>query len=119
LTGFFDGEGCFSISVYKNIKMKTGYSITVTVEIKQLSSSDNILYGIKNYFGGKGSITSHNNISRYKISSIKDISTYVIPHFSSYPLLSSKQLNYLDFKKAINLILNERYLTSEGIIELK
>jgi len=81
VTGFFDGEGCFSISVYKNIRIKTGYSITITVEIKQLSSSDNILYGIKTYFGGKGFITSYKNISRYKISSIKDISTYIIPHF--------------------------------------
>ena len=100
VTGNFDGEGCFSVSVYKNKKMKTGYSITVTAEIKQAKLSENILHGVKFYFNDKGSITSHNNISRYKVSSINDIITYIIPHFDNYPLLSSKQLNYLDFKKA-------------------
>nr|YP_010555482.1 LAGLIDADG endonuclease [Ramaria rubella]UYR22231.1 LAGLIDADG endonuclease [Ramaria rubella] len=119
ITGYFDGEGCFSISVYKNIKMKTGYSITVTVEIKQHKNSENILYGIKSYFNEIGSITSHNNISRYKVSSINDIKRYIVPHFDKYPLLSSKQLNYLDFKKIIKLISDGDHLNSEGIIEIK
>lgn len=119
VTGYFDGEGCFSVSFYKNIKMKTGYSITVTAEIKQAQSSENILHGVKSYFNDKGSITSHNNISRYKVSSINDIITYIIPHFYNYPLLSSKQLNYLDFKKAIKLISNGDHLNLEGVMELK
>uniref|UniRef100_UPI002238B2C8 LAGLIDADG endonuclease n=1 Tax=Ramaria cf. rubripermanens TaxID=2016387 RepID=UPI002238B2C8 len=79
---------------------------------------ENILHGVKNYFNDKGSITSHNNISRYKVSSINDIITYIIPHFDNYPLLSSKQLNYLDFKKAINLISNGEHLNLEGVTEL-
>jgi len=119
VTGYFDGEGCFSISIYKNIKMKIGYSITVTVEIKQLKNSENILYGIKSYFNEKGSITSHNYISRYKVSSISDIITYIIPHFDKYPLLSSKQLNYLDFKKAIKIIEEGEHLSIKGITDLK
>lgn len=119
VTGYFDGEGCFNILIYKNTKMKVGYSLTFSVEIKQHKLSDNILFSLKDYFGNKGSITSYKNISRYKISSISDIIHYVIPHFDKYPLLSSKQLNYLDFKKAINIISKLGHFNLEGINKIK
>jgi LAGLIDADG endonuclease len=108
VTGYYDGEGCFNISVYPNVKMKTGYSVTFSVEIKQHSNSINLLYSLKEIFNDKGSIKFTNKkktVSRFKISNIKDILTLVIPHFNNYPLVTSKHLNYLDFKLFYLLIL--------------
>lgn len=34
-TGYFEGDGCFNLSVYKNPKVKTGYSVSFSAELKQ------------------------------------------------------------------------------------
>lgn len=118
VTGYYDGEGCFNISVYLNPKMKTGYSVTFSAEFKQHSNSLKLLQSLKSYFNNKGSISFSNKnetVSRYKISNIDNIVNYIIPHFNKYPLITSKQLNYLDFKKAILLIKDKKHLTEEGI----
>lgn len=119
ITGYFDGEGCFNISVYLNAKMKTGYSVTFSAEIKQHSNSVNLLYSIKEYFNGKGNISfTTNSLARYKISNIKDILNLILPHFDKYPLITSKHLNYLDFKKVILMIDSGDHLTEIGITNI-
>lgn len=118
VTGYYDSEGCFNISVYLNPKMKIGYSVTFSAEFKQHSNSLKLLQSLKSYFNNKGSINFSNKnetVSRYKISNIDEIVNYIIPHFDKYPLITSKQLNYLDFKKAILLIKEKKHLTLEGI----
>nr|QCB16477.1 hypothetical protein [Armillaria gallica] len=122
ITGYYDGEGCFNISIYSNKKMKLGYSVTFSAEIKQHSNSINLLNSIKAYFKGKGSISFSNksqSVSRYKISNLKDIINLVIPHFDKYPLVTSKHLNYLDFKKVILLIESGEHLKEEGLKKIK
>jgi len=48
-----------------------------------------------------------------------DISRVLIPHLDKYPLLTSKYLNYLTFKKAIKMLENKADLTLQGIEKLK
>jgi len=122
VTGYWDSEGCFNISIYKDTKKKCGFSVTLSVEFKQHAKSFNLVYALKEYFKDKGSINFSNKdktVLRYKISSIKDIIHLVLPHFDKYPLLSSKQLNYIDFKKAALFINSGKHLTVEGIKDLK
>jgi hypothetical protein len=122
VTGYFDGEGCFNVTVYLNPKMNTGYSVSITAEFKQHSNSYDLLYSLKNFFNNKGTISFSNKtktVLRYKISNLDDIINLVLPHFDSYPLMTSKQLNYLDFKKIIIKIKNKEHLTIKGINEIK
>jgi len=44
----------------------------------------------------------------------KDLAS-IIKHFDNYPLLTQKQVDYLLFKQAFNIILNREHLTIEGI----
>ena len=102
--------------------MKTGLSISFSVEIKQNSNSINLLYLIQSYFNGVGHVGFSNKektVSRFKISNLKDILELVIPHFEQYPLLTSKYLNYLDFKKIILMIQAKEHLTESGIKEIQ
>jgi hypothetical protein len=118
VTGYFDSEGCFNISIYKNPNARIGYSVSFTAEIKQHSNSRNVLFSLKEFFNGKGNISYSNKsktVSRYKISNLKDILSYVLPHFDNYPLITSKYLNYLDFKKAILLIKSGEHLNEKGL----
>ncbi len=121
VTGYFDGEGCFNISIYKNLKMNTGMSVTFSVEMKQHSNSSSVLNLVKKYFKNKGHISFSNkqkSVMRFKISNLNDILNVVIPHFDQYPLITSKYLNYIDFKKAILIIKSGEHLTENGMKKL-
>ena len=121
VTGYFDSEGCFNISIYKNPKMKIGFSVTFSVEMKQHYNSLNVLKSIKNFFEDKGHISFSNknkSVMRFKISNLNDIINVVIPHFDKYPLITSKNLNFNDFKKAIFIIKSGEHLTENGIKKL-
>lgn len=56
----------------------------------------------------------------YRVSATSRKSLIVIiDYFNKYPLLSSKFLDYKDWNKAANLILTNKHLTEEGIIEIE
>ena len=71
---------------------------------------------IQNYFGGAGGINIHGEDSyQYTISSIKQISDRVIPHFDKYPLITQKLADYLLFRDVVNMMINKEHLTKKGL----
>ena len=55
----------------------------------------------------------------YQVSSYKDIANKIIPFLDENRLLTSKYLNYMAFKQAINLMIDKEHLTTEGIIKIQ
>lgn len=43
---------------------------------------------------------------------------FILPHFDKYPLVGSKQLDYLDWKKAI-LLSSDKLANASAILHLK
>jgi len=72
---------------------------------------------IQSYFGGIGSIVKEHgkDTSQFVVTSIKQITTVILPHFDNYPLITKKSADYLLFKKAVNLMNNKEHLTMEGL----
>jgi hypothetical protein len=121
ISGFIDGEGCFNISITKHPQVKVGYNVQLKMHVTQHIKSVNALYAIKEYFGC-GSMVVHNKLAdrmRYQITAIAEIRHVLIPFLEEHPLLTSKFLNYLDFKKAVDLVSNKKHLTLEGIEQLR
>ena len=56
VTGFTDGEGCFTVSITKNDKLKVGWRVELAYEIGLNEKDLALLKQIKNYFCGVGSI---------------------------------------------------------------
>jgi len=63
---------------------------------------------------GNIQINADDSIS-YVVTSIKDISNHIIPHFEKYPLLTQKQADFELFKKVVELMKNKEHLTEEGL----
>jgi len=76
-----------------------------------------LLLQIKQFFGGIGSIsTSKNrNMVIYSVSSIKDLTTTIIPHFEKYPLLTQKAADFILFKQVVELMRNKEHLSINGL----
>jgi hypothetical protein len=115
LTGFVDGEGCFSILIGKSPQYKTGWKVQAVFEISLHKKDLAILEFIKFYFGGLGNITKHGKDKIHlRVTSKADLST-IIDHFNKYPLLTQKKADFLLFKKAVDLIDQKEHLTIEGL----
>jgi hypothetical protein len=115
VTGFTDGEGCFSIIIGKSPQYKTGWKVQAIFEISLHKKDLAILEKIKYYFGGVGNITKHGkDCVHIRVISKTDLSQ-IIDHFNKYPLLTQKLADFLLFKKAVDLIDRKEHLTIEGL----
>lgn len=121
VSGFVDAEGSFGFST----QIREGYLRTVMqFKVTQKDVNESVLQGIIDYFGS-GKVHTDNSSTQTLKFQIQDISTIrdkVIPHFEKYPLMSSKRLDYNDWKSVFDILENKEHFTEEGksrIIEVK
>jgi len=98
ITGLTDGEGGFYYSILKPDSGITGFKVNLEFKIVQKSHSVNVLENIKNYFSC-GNVVIDNrktDTKKYHVTNINDIINIIIPHFETYPCLTSKFLNFKD-----------------------
>jgi len=55
----------------------------------------------------------------YKVQDIDSIFNKIIPHFDTYPLITSKQLNYLAFKQIVLMVRNKEHLNTDGRFKIE
>ena len=116
ITGFTDAEGCFSLSIVRNKKMKAGWQVKQSFQISLHQKDKALLQQIQMGFFGVGSLYNRLGLQviKYYVQSIKDLKV-IIDHFEKYPLITQKCVDYELFKQAFTLILNKEHLTEEGI----
>ena len=117
VTGLTDGEGSFVYSICNTGKGLTGQKISLEFKVTQKTHSEGVLSELKEYFGC-GSVVIDNrktDTKKFHINSLKLILEKVIPHFEEYPCLTSKELNYRDWKKICLIMSQKEHLTIEGM----
>jgi len=55
---------------------------------------------------------------RYCVADIKNLTTIIIPHFLSFPLLTEKAADFILFKNVIELISKGAHLSIEGLYQI-
>ena len=119
VTGFTDGEGCFSISYTMRAKMRTGIEIRPSFSIGQNKRSLQVLQDIKTYFGcGAIRFSKSDQLYKYEVRSIKDLRSRIIPHFQKYPLKTSKQVDFATFAWICDEIAAMRHLSPVYLREI-
>ena len=117
LTGFVDGEGCFSLSIFKEDRSLTGWQVKPIFSISLHNKDIKLLEAIQRTFQ-TGKIYKHGVDSKqYRVSSLKNLQI-ITDHFDSYPLITQKRADYLLFKQAISIIKNKEHLSTKGILKL-
>lgn len=117
LTGFVDGEGCFSLSIYKQSKNLTGWQVKPIFSISLHNKDIKLLEAIQRTLK-TGKIYKHGVDSiQYRVSSLKNLQI-ITDHFDNYPLITQKRADYLLFKQAITIIKNKEHFSIEGLLKL-
>ena len=116
ITGFIDGEGCFSISLLKDAKYKCGWRVKPVFTLGLHIKDEILLKDIQNFFGSSvGKIYKVKvDLLQLRVFSVNDL-LKVLKHFDQFPLITQKQADCELFKQAFNLILNKEHLTREGL----
>jgi hypothetical protein len=119
ITGFSDGEATFSFSICKSSGAKTGWSIIPCYSIELHGKDIALLYEIQSFFGvGKITIRKRDNQAVYAVKSLKYLINVIIPHFSKYPLLTQKIVDFELFKLVCELMNNKEHITMAGLIRI-
>lgn|SRR3989338_4265447 len=122
LSGFVDGEDCFCVTFNKSKRHKFGWDIRPSFSASQNRNRAEVLNLMKDYFNC-GSIRPDRSDQtlKYEIRSISELVEKILPHFESYPMLSSKQKEFKVFAEICCEMHQAKHLTPEGfghIVEL-
>src|SRR5476651_1953702 len=103
IVGFVDGEGCFSISIFKNVTLRSGFQVFPEFVVTQGAKSLTALERLQNFFEcgkiyeNRRTDNHRENLYRYCVRSISDIQNKIIPFFEEYPLHTAKSQDFKVF----------------------
>lgn len=120
VTGMSDGEGNFYISIYADRRRNGQKQIRFYYKVSQRDHSVSMLNNLAQFFNC-GTVSIENRASRsmrFVVNNKNDIETKIIPHFTKYPLVTSKKFNFDSFKKAFDIFNNGGHLTPEGVSQI-
>jgi NADH-ubiquinone oxidoreductase chain 4 len=110
--GFTDAEGLFAVYVDKSGLPKLSFRITLHMD--DLAVLEFIQKKL-----GTGVILKSRDTFVYYISKIEELESKLFPIFDSFPLNTSKNLDYLIFKKVYYLKKSKTYRTPQGLSAIK
>ena len=117
ITGFIDGEGCFSINISKNNKRKTGWAVKLSFTIALHKKDKAVLQKIQSSLG-VGKIYEHGPQSnQLRVESLKELEL-VFKHFQKYPLITKK---WADLKLSLiikEIMMRNEHLTEDGLRQI-
>ncbi|KAI9491102.1 Dod COI i3 grp IB protein, partial [Zychaea mexicana] len=124
LSGFIDADGSFDVKVREksyNGKGKNRVETRLRIEQRITDPSTELSYYSVMKSIAKLNTSLHNEgIEYYTVSATSPAKLKtLINYLDTYPLFSSKLLNYLDFKFCVNLMLSRKHLTEQGRDNIK
>jgi hypothetical protein len=121
ITGFIDGEGTFSVSVYRNRATSAGWQVRPEFVVTQGERSVSVLRELRAYFGcGEVYINRrHDNhrehVYRYCIRRLADLEHRVVPFFRANPLRTAKRADFERFAEVVEMMVRGEHLTPSGM----
>ena len=119
ISGYVDGEGCFSISFSKREKFLVGFETKPSFSVSQNEDRAQILFLMQKVFKcGFIRRDYSDKTLKYEVRSLNDLIKKIIPHFEKYPLLSEKNKDFEFFKKACFLMQKEMHKNKAGLLKI-
>lgn len=124
IAGFVDGEGCFSISIYKHKERRFGLDVKLVFEIELRADDREILERLKRTLDcGEIYILNYKKYKwhphvKFKVGSLNDLRNKIIPFFNRYRLQAKKKKSFEIFCQAVEIMSSKDHLTKLGMQKL-
>lgn len=116
ITGFVDGEGCFFIGLNTNIQMSVGFQVLPEFVVVQHKRDEQILQALKAFWGCGVVRKNHGDRLCYRVRGLKDIKNIIIPFFEKHSLKTKKKIDFLKFRRVLQLIDKNEHLKVNGLL---
>jgi hypothetical protein len=119
ISGYVDGEGCFTVSISPRAKLVAGWEVRPSFSVSQNGDRAEVIHAIAAYFGC-GSIRPDRSDKtvKWETRRLEDILDRVIPHFVRYPLLSGKRGDFERFAVICEHMRRGAHRNREGLIQI-
>ena len=124
IAGFVDGEGCFSVPIFRNHKAKLLWQVQPQFVVAQSVGSRDVLEELVRIFGcGKVYVNRRHDDHReqlalFSVKRFADLRDTIVPFFHEHQLRTSKRENFDKFVRVLCLMEERKHLTIEGLIEI-
>jgi LAGLIDADG endonuclease len=119
VVGFVDGGGCFSVGINKHPEMTSGFQVLPEFTVVQHPRDIQLLHALKGFFGCGVVRTNHAERMAYRVRSLDHLHQRIIPFFDQHPLKSKKRVDFLKFRRILQLMTMGEHLRSEGIERIR
>jgi hypothetical protein len=101
ISGYVDGEGCFTVSIAPRPTLLVGWEVRPSISVSQNGDRSEVLLEIQQYFDC-GSIRPDRSdrTLKWEVRNLSLLLDRVVPHFRHYPLRSGK---WTDFQLFANI----------------
>ena len=115
ISGFVDGEGCFCVSFQPSRRHRFGWEVRPSFSVSQNADSAELLHMIHEKWGC-GSIRPDRSDKtiKFEVRNVGDLVAKVLPHFRTFPLISSKQADLVRFEKICEWVSEGKHLEHDG-----
>jgi hypothetical protein len=119
ISGYVDGEGCFTVSIAPWAKLVAGWEVRPSLSVSQNGDRAEVLQLIQAHLGC-GSIRPDRSDKtlKWETRRLEDILGRVIPHFERYPLLSGKRVDFERFAAVCQLMAAGEHRRKAGLIRI-
>src|SRR5919106_3677954 len=119
ISGYADGEGCFTVSISPRRKLRAGWEVRPSFSISQNGNRAEVLHALRAYFGC-GSIRPDRSdrTLKWETRRLDELVERVIPHFVRWPLLSGKRLDFERFATICSLMNDGAHREREGLVAI-
>ena len=124
IVGFVDGEGCFSVSMFKNHTTKSGWQVFPELVITQGEKSKKALEEFKKFFQcGKIYVNRRHdnhreNLYRFCVRKLTDLDEKIIPFFQEHQLKTAKKDDFRKFSQIVKMMCLKKHLIPTKQIEI-
>jgi len=121
ITGYVDGEGCFSVSLFRNKTAKFGWQVFPEFVVTQGEKSKKSLEILRKFFkcgkifANKRYDDHNENIYRYCVRSKKDLTEIIIPFFKENQLKTAKKEDFEIFARIVSRMNRREHSELEGM----
>ena len=120
VSGFVDGEGCFSVSFRTLSRATVGFETRASFSVGQKQTKQNykLLDRIRVLFKGGAIRDDKDGGYKYETRSLNHIRSEIIPFFKKYPLHTSKSVDFEIFCKICSLLAAKQHLNKAGLLQI-
>ena len=119
VVGFVDGEGCFFVGINPHREMTSGFQVLPEFTVVQHQRDIQLLHALKKFFGCGVVRTNHGDRMAYRVRGLDHLNERVVPFFEQHPLKSKKRIDFIKFRKILQLMNKGEHLKPEGIERIR